>query len=166
MGKFAKFAATSGQPTSAEKARTVPAEATQSPPEDKPKATDLDPRPDLAEDHRDWMAVLAVAETEDLRLHGLLHGLRCGGARLELRDGAKGQYYRIDYKPLLEVWDEQELRRTWLEPHRHQIKQVLDRGLMIKRDADRSFAGKKAKEGAAIEQKEYRQASLLRELVR
>ena len=102
----------------------------------------LDPRPDLAEDHRDWMAVLAVAETEDLRLHGLLHGLRCGGARLELRDGAKGPYYRIDYKPLLEVWDEQELRETWLEPHRRQIKQVLDRGLMIKRAADRRFGRK------------------------
>jgi len=129
-------------------------------PQQKPKTSDLDPRPDLAEDHRDWMAVLAVAKTEDLRLHGLLHGLRCGGARLELRDGAKGQYYRIDYKPLLEVWDEQELRRTWLEPYQHQIKQVLDRGLNIKRAADRSFAGKKAKEGAAIDQKEYRQASL------
>ena len=120
----------------------------------------LDPRPDLVEDHRDWMAVLAVAELEDSYLYGLLHGLRCGGTRLELRDGAKGQYYRIDYKTLLEVWDEQELRETWLEPHRHQIKQVLDRGLMIKRAADRSFAGKKAKDGAAIEQKEYRQASL------
>ena len=104
----------------------------------------LDPRPDLAEDHRDWMAVLAVAETEDLRLHGLLHGLRCGGARLELRDGAKGPYYRIDYKPLLEVWDEQELRETWLEPHRRQIKQVLDRGFMIKRAADRRFVRKQA----------------------
>lgn len=80
-------------------------------------------------------------------IHGLLHGLRCGGARLELRDGAKGQHYRIDYKPLLEVWDEQGLRKTWLEPHRHKIKQVLDWGLRIKRAADRSFAGKGAKEG-------------------
>ena len=123
------------------------------------KATDLDPRPDLAEDHRDWMSVLAVAELEDPQLHGLLHGLRCMGARLELRDGANGPYYRIDYKPLLEVWDEQRLRKAWLEPHRYQIKRVLVRGLMIKRAADRSFA-EKAKEGAAIDQKEYRQASL------
>lgn len=144
----------------------MPAEATQSPPEDKPKATDLDPRPDLVEDHRDWMAVLVVAKTEDLRLHSLLHGLRCVGARLELRDGANGPYYRIDYKPLLEVWNEQELRKRWLEPLRHQIKRVLDRGLTIKLAADRSFADKKATEGAAvIEQKEYRQASLWGELV-
>lgn len=164
MGKFARFAATSGQPKSVEKARTVPAEATQSPPEDKPKTTDLDPRPDLVEDHRDWMAVLVVAKTEDLRLRSLLHGLRCVGARLELRDGANGLYYRIDYKPLLDVWDEQKLRKRWLEPHRHQIKRVLDQALTIKLAADRSFAEKKATEGtegaAVIEQKEYRQASL------
>jgi len=108
----------------------------------------LDPRPDLAEDHRDWMAVLAVAELEDPKLYGLLHGLRCGGARLELRRSARGQHYRIDYKPLLGTWDEQELRSRWLEPRRHQIKQVLDRGLMVKRAADRSMARKEAKDGA------------------
>lgn len=108
----------------------------------------LDPRPDLVEDHRDWMAVLAVAELEDSHLYGVLHGLRCGGARLELRRSARGQHYRIDYKPLLGTWDEQELLSRWLEPRRHQIKQVLDRGLMVKRAADRSMARKEAKEGA------------------
>ena len=104
----------------------------------------LDPRPDLVEDHRDWMAVLAVAELEDSHLYGVLHGLRCGGARLELRRSARGQHYRIDYKPLLGTWDEQELRSRWLEPRRHQIKQVLDRGLMVKRAAYRSMARKEA----------------------
>src|SRR5690606_13770921 len=111
MGKFAKFAATSGQPTSAEKEKTMSAEATQSPPEDKPKATDLDPRPDLAEDHRQWVAVLSMAWHRDRDLWGLLHGLRCGGARLETRRASDGrEMFRLDYKPLLDVWSEQELR--------------------------------------------------------
>jgi len=126
MGKFAKFAATSGQPTSAEKERTVPAEATQSPPEDKPKATDLDPRPDLAEDHLRWVAVLSMAWHRDRDLWGLLHGLRCGGARLETRHVNDGrEMFRLDYRPLLDVWSEKELRSQWLEPYREAIKRLF-----------------------------------------
>src|SRR5690606_10079630 len=105
----------------------------------KPRPVDLDPRPDLTEDHRDWVAVLAAAR-QDSELHGLLHGLRCGGARLEVREGARGAYYRIDYTPLLGWWDEVELRRRWLEPMRARIKAALDRGLHIKTDVEREMA--------------------------
>ena len=105
----------------------------------KPRPVDLDPRPDLEEDHRDWVAVLAAAR-QDSELHGLLHGLRCGGARLERRQGARGAYYRIDYSPLLSYWDEDVLRRDWLEPMRGRIKAVLDAGLRLRHEVERELA--------------------------
>lgn len=105
----------------------------------KPRPVDLDPRPDLEEDHRDWVAVLAAA-WQDSELHGLLHGLRCGGARLERRQGARGAYYRIDYSPLLSYWDEDVLRRDWLEPMRGRIKAVLDAGLRLRHEVERELA--------------------------
>jgi len=143
MSKFAKFAATSGQPTlaKAEKARTVPAEATQSPPEDKPKATDLDPRPDLAEDHRQWVAVLSLAWYRDRDLWGLLHGLRCGGARLELRRNRDGkEFFRLDYTSLLQDWDENELRSRWLMPHRDAMRNVFHQAPAMMRSVDAEMA--------------------------
>lgn len=87
------------------------------------------------------MAVLAQAwqevDAEGRRMvWGLLHGLRCGGARLEVRNGARGSYYRIDYSPLLGWWDEAELRRRWLEPYKETIKQVLQRALETKRTVE------------------------------
>src|SRR5690606_22170461 len=105
----------------------------------KPRPVDLDPRPDLEEDHRDWVAVLAAA-WQDSELHGLLHGLRCGGARLERRQGARGAYYRIDYSPLLSYWDEDVLRRDWLEPMRGRIKAVLDAGLRLRHEVEGELA--------------------------
>jgi len=141
MGKFAKFAATSGKPTSAEKARTVPAEATQSPPEDKPKATDLDPRPDLAEDHRQWVAVLSMAWHRDRDLWGLLHGLRCGGARLETKRASDGrEMFRLDYRPLLDVWSEKELRSQWLEPYREAMKRLFADAPELMQSVEAEFA--------------------------
>ncbi len=89
------------------------------------------PRPDLAEDTGLWAAVLA--ETRRINpdpggrrsLYGLLHGLRCGGARL-YRDGGR---LRLDYRPLLRehggVWAEEELRRDWLEPVAENLEAVL-----------------------------------------
>ena len=112
----------------------------------KPRPVDLDPRPDLEEDHRDWVAVLAQAWQEvdaqgNRHLWGLLHGLRCGGARLEVREGARGAYYRIDYTPLLGWWDEGELRRRWLEPYKEAIKHVLQRAMETKRAVEAELQG-------------------------
>ncbi len=109
--------------------------------EAKPKPSDLDPRPDLEEDHRDWVAVLAKAWQDvdaqgNRPTWGLLHGLRCGGARLEVRQGKRGPHYRLDYEPLLDTWDKDELLREWLEPNRDRIKAALERGLQAKRAVD------------------------------
>lgn len=116
----------------------------------KPRPVDLDPRPDLEEDHRDWVAVLAQAWQEvdaqgNRPTWDLLHGLRCGGARLELRHTAQGKpFYKLDYMPLLRWWDEGELRRRWLEPYRDRIKAVLQLALETKRAAEAELAAQKA----------------------
>lgn len=92
----------------------------------KPRPTDLDPRPDLAEDHRWWAAVLSLAWHRDRELWGLLHSLRCGGARLELRRGRDGRdFFKLDYTPLLGTWEESELRSQWLEPHREAMRELF-----------------------------------------
>lgn len=92
----------------------------------KPRRTDLDPRPDLAEDHRWWAAVLSLAWHRNRELWGLLHGLRCGGARLETHRGRDGrEFFKLDYTPLLETWEESELRSQWLEPHREAMRELF-----------------------------------------
>lgn len=81
----------------------------------------VDPRPDLVEDSALWKAVL-VAARGDRALFGLLHGLRCGGARLRRRPNGR---LKLDYRPLLSVWDERALLRDWLEPNRAAIVAVF-----------------------------------------
>lgn len=135
----------------------MPAEATQIPPENKPKATDLDPRPDLAEDHRDWLAVLVMCR-HDKQLFGLLHGLRCGGTRLEVREGKRGPYYRLDYSALLEEWSEDELRREWLEPNRAAITEALRRGLQAKKTVELQMEQEAAREAEREAERARRRA--------
>ncbi len=43
---------------------------------------ELDPRPDLFADHAEWAAILDMAHQEGDEIWGILHGLRCGGAKL------------------------------------------------------------------------------------
>lgn len=91
-----------------------------------------DPRPDLAEDHDAWSAVLAEAERWDpaagteRSLAGILHGLRCGGARLMETERDGRAFYRIDYRPVVAYgWSEDELRSAWLGPARASIIEVF-----------------------------------------
>lgn len=84
----------------------------------------LDPRPDLREDSRLWEAVLSAAD--DPMLRGLLHGLRCAGARLERRPSGS---LKLDYRPLLGIWGEEELLRDWLEPNRAGIAATFRRAV-------------------------------------
>lgn len=85
-------------------------------------STALDPRPDLKEDSSRWEAVLLEAR-KDPELHGLLHGLRCGGARLEQRPAGS---LRLNYNPLLRAWQQKELLSNWLEPNRDKIQAVFE----------------------------------------
>src|SRR5690625_2190083 len=98
----------------------------------KPRRTDLEPRPDLEEDSRLWIAVLSMAWYRDRQLHGLLHGLRCGGSRLERRRGRSGnEFLKLNYDSLLETWDKETLIKDWLQPNRDAMKDVFERSLMM-----------------------------------
>jgi hypothetical protein len=118
----------------------------------------LDPRPDLTEDHRLWVAVLMVANRiagkeldtlesmgEDRQTWetaaGTLHGLRCYGARLERRHNGT---FKLNYKPVVQNiandrdcgTDEAEryVLETWLNPYKVQIKVLFDRTLQLARE--------------------------------
>lgn len=85
----------------------------------------VDPRPDQAEDSPLWVAVFTEAKGiepwQESPLCGLLHGLRCGGARLRWTSAGT---LHMDYSALVGtgLWDEQELRREWLMPAAEGIK--------------------------------------------
>lgn len=108
-----------------------------------PSKHPADPRSDLAKDHLLWEVVLTEAwrpEHQDpdgwRRTYGLLHGLRCGGALLEVRDN--GSLF-LDYDPLIDLvgdvfhgnhfagWTRWELKEKWLEPQRPGIVRVFSR---------------------------------------
>lgn len=86
-----------------------------------------DPRPDLKDDSDLWQEVLVEARRVDPdpdgpdSLCGLLHGLRCGGSRLQWKEG----HLWLNYKALLGIWDEAELRNDWLMPKAARIKSVF-----------------------------------------
>jgi len=84
----------------------------------------LDPRPDLVEDTRNWTRLLPVAYgldgNEARGVFGVLHGLRCAGARLVVV-GGQARLYRGEI-PEAEY---QELRAKWLRPHHEKLQQLL-----------------------------------------
>lgn len=112
--------------------------------------SDRDPRPDLREDHMLWASVLIIAQQHDLRIladqvfttrakpelpsggsiFGLLHGLRCAGARLQKLDTGG---LKLDYEPLLTVnggtWDKDVLLSDWLVPFKREMAAVFRRAV-------------------------------------
>lgn len=113
----------------AQPAATTPQAATPPAPP-KPRPSDLDPRPDLHDDHRLWIAVLTAAWQMDKHLHGLLHGLRCCDARLTYQAGR----LKLDYQPVLaesSILDEQRLRSEWLDPRKEQIKECFGKAAWL-----------------------------------
>lgn len=90
----------------------------------------LDPRPDLETDAELWAAVLIEAQRSDPysddvhSVYGLLHGLRCGGAKLFITDTGN---LRLDYNALVApgLWTNRELRNKWLIPVATTIKRIF-----------------------------------------
>lgn len=84
----------------------------------------LDPRPDLAEDTRNWTRLLPVAYGLDggdaNGVFGVLHGLRCLGARLVVI-GDQARLMRGDITE--PEWAE--LRARWLVPQHDKLQQLL-----------------------------------------
>lgn len=76
-----------------------------------------DPRPDIEEDHQLWDAVLRAAWARgrgDNPIYGLLHGLRCGGARLTKKENGS---LHMEYEALLKVWEKERILNDWLKPN-------------------------------------------------
>lgn len=86
----------------------------------------MEPRPDLTADNADWKRLLRLAYAKSGDdpdgVFGVLHGVRCCGARLERQRGK----WRI--LPPAEGTDDAEwedLRQRWLTPHRETIAELL-----------------------------------------
>lgn len=112
--------------------------------------SDRDPRSDLREDHILWASVLIIAQKHDVQIlvnqtfsnkskpglpcggsiFGLLHGLRCAGARLNKLDNGG---LKLDYEPLLNAnggaWDKDVLLADWLMPFRQEMAAVFKRAV-------------------------------------
>ena len=54
-----------------------------------------DPRPDLIEDSQLWKKILKIAEITDEKAYHILHGFRCGGAKLEIKNNKVNMKPRI-----------------------------------------------------------------------
>ena len=85
-----------------------------------------DPRPDLAEDSELWTRFLHLAEDENKKLTGALHGFRCQGTRIV--QGKKGYLLRPELDPSKGWKSRQEYekeRDKWLMPHIDVIAELL-----------------------------------------
>jgi hypothetical protein len=75
---------------------------------------DRDPRPDLRQDHHHWVHILTNARELNFNLYTTLHGIRCGGGRIE----ETLQAYKI--LPGDEEWADptewERVKQKWLKP--------------------------------------------------
>lgn len=83
-----------------------------------------DPRAeDLREDTHLWAGLLRAAFwLADADTWSLLHGLRCGGARLEVDKAGRLRFLRGDWPE--EDW--KAIKRHWLATHAAQLRELLD----------------------------------------
>jgi len=90
----------------------------------------LDPRPDIKADHEDWVDMLQnclvwAGLKDGKKLWGVLHGLRCGGARIQRVKGELG--YKL--LPGNEDWKQeaewQRIRKEHLDPVRDDLVELF-----------------------------------------
>ncbi|MHB1296847.1 MAG: hypothetical protein ACYC4R_17870 [Anaerolineae bacterium] len=90
----------------------------------------LDPRPDLAEDHRLWLALLecAVARADATgEPFWTLHGFRCLGARLTL----SGRGTLVMHAGEMDAQDYQQARARYLTPMLATLKATFAEALSL-----------------------------------
>ena len=99
------------------------------PPVERPPS---DPRPELVADSLAWAHLLAYASTDrsDFKgLYGVVHGARCGGARLSFTRGRWRVEPRIDPAELVSIWHDEAAweadRGRYLVPHRERLTALL-----------------------------------------
>jgi hypothetical protein len=88
----------------------------------------IDPRQDLSEDHHLWKCILLRSYTVNPYLTHVLHGLRCGGTRIQ--KGRTWYVLRPDIDPTGNLaWDSlesyEELRDRYLKPHLDELIDLL-----------------------------------------
>jgi len=86
-----------------------------------------DPRPDLTEDSQLWEKILKIAEARDEKAYNILHGFRCGGAKLEVKNNKVIMQPRIGENHLWQSQQEYNKdRKEWLMPLRESIGEIFD----------------------------------------
>jgi hypothetical protein len=89
---------------------------------------ELDPRPDLHYDSKEWTILLILADTTNQILAGILHGFRCCGLRLHR--GKEGYALRPDLDPEMSKWitknGYEADRDKWLMPYKNEIVGLLE----------------------------------------
>lgn len=86
-----------------------------------------DPRPDIKADHELWTRVLSLAYRTDRDTFGVLHGLRCGGATLQVTEKGRLRMNLDDFQRECEYDGERvrDIRSRWLEPGKDKIITVF-----------------------------------------
>ena len=87
-----------------------------------------DPRPDVKEDSQLWEQVLKTAEKIDKKAYWVLHGFRCGGAKLKTENG--GEFTMVARTGKNHLWQSREEymrdRKKWLILLRNPISQIFN----------------------------------------
>jgi hypothetical protein len=91
----------------------------------------FDPRPDLLEDHTLWLMTLKTAINIDNETYNVLHGFRCGGAKLVYNPN--DQNFKLKMEPRLgdnTIWTTQreweQYKSEWLMPLLSNIQQIFN----------------------------------------
>jgi hypothetical protein len=90
----------------------------------------LDPRPDIEADHEDWVDMLQnclvwAGLKGGKKLWGVLHGLRCGGARIQRVKGELGYKLLPGNEDWKQETDWQRIRKEHLDPVRDDLVELF-----------------------------------------
>lgn len=90
----------------------------------------LDPRPDIKADHEDWVDMLQnclvwAGLKDGKKLWGVLHGLRCGGARIQRVKGKLGYKLLPGNEDWKQETDWQRIRKEHLDPVRDDLVELF-----------------------------------------
>ena len=80
----------------------------------------------LKEDSQLWGKILKIAEVIDEKAYYILHGFRCGGAKLDIKKGKVNMKPRIGEKHLWRSQKEYNKdRKQWLMPLKESISEIF-----------------------------------------
>jgi len=83
-----------------------------------------DPRPDLKQDHQYWKLLLKEAEKRNLTIYNSLHGFRCIGATLQIKDNKIKLISKTNYWNSAKEWNN--YRNEFLLPYKEEISALFN----------------------------------------